>query len=45
MTVVDTGESAHDEKDDWIRNPAVPNPSKVTRVQPAFAPSDLQVEM
>ena len=44
VMVVDTGESAQSEKEDWIRYPAQPNPRVTIMNHPALAVLDLQVE-
>ena len=44
VMVVDTGEFAQSEKEDWIRYPALPNPRTTTN-HPTLAVLDLQVEM
>ena len=45
VMVVDTGESAQSENEDWIRYPAHPNPRMTIINQPALATGDLLVEM
>ena len=44
VMVVDTGELAQSEKEDWIRYPAYPKQKTIVDNQPALAVFDLQVE-
>ena len=45
VMVVDTGESDHTEKEDWMMNPAQANPRRTITNQTALAFKDLLVEI